>query len=580
VSALRRELGYDLAASDVARSSCLEELEQLCLKAKAAGPAQGGESVQGDAEGSKPDDSTGDAWAILAIPRFWKAPVGWLIRLDAVPEERAMRAACWALVRRHAGLRACPYKTSGDEAVATMCNQAAPMVLTMGALLGQVGERFISKASSGFFATWPRVVVAPRGTEPVPQTDKEVANFEWLRFTSEADLRSNAWLKARSRGFKLPASISVLVLSRDAGAAATRNGSHNGVNGNLGPASSRNQDVAYLHVAVNHAVSDAACIVPLVTDLLVLHAAAVRVQHADAPPANLRELADAAESAAALPPAPNGLAVQQARLHAALSAASGGTCGDTIDICHSVFHPRRRGFDHYVRMKQGACSLLEAGAGVIGIPSDHLLVAIIATAYAKISGKLEVKLTLIVPMRDGRGEGRAIANMATTRHLTMCFKGRSLLAVALHLSTRLRRREWDVSDVFGDDGDRVFINIRDIPKFEGASPVMEDVDTRRATTRFVRNVMEMFVDRESEHSWCFSIGIRDDLSGAAFSQALRCALWRSAMDPLGPAMYAEPLIPPGAEAATATKTVPKEVETPSATPAASSIPEVTPVKAL
>merc|ERR1712166_222438 len=125
-----------------------------------------------------------------------------------------------------------------------------------------------------------------------------------------------------------------------------------------------------------------------------------------------------------------------------------------------------------------------------------------------------------------------IANLATTRHLTLWLGKRSLLAIALDLSQRLRRREWELNDPIGDDGDRLFVNVRDIPKFDGATSVMEDVDTKRANTRFVRNVMEMFVDKEKEYSWAFIIGISDKLCGFRFGEALRKALWTTT-EPLG-----------------------------------------------
>merc|ERR1712139_314593 len=81
----------------------------------------------------------------------------------------------------------------------------------------------------------------------------------------------------------------------------------------------------------------------------------------------------------------------------------------------------------------------------------------------------------------------------------------------------------------------------DIPKFDGAAAVMENVDTTRATTRFVRNVMEMFVDKESEASWAFIIGLRNDMDGKRFAQALKKALWSAAAEPFGPSI---PSLPP------------------------------------
>jgi len=259
-------------------------------------------------------------------------------------------------------------------------------------------------------------------------------------------------------------------------------------------------------------------------------------------------LVSAALATAALPSAPDGLAVQHMRLLSALlpprecSDSARGSCTavgplpsaeSALDLAHNAFHPRRRGYDHYIRLMPGACRVLDAASRVVGVPGDHLLVAALTAAFAQISRRTEVKLSLIAPMRDARGENQVVANLATTRHLSVGIGGgRSLLAVALELSTRLRRREWALSDVLGDDGDRFFINVRSIPGFEGACPVMEAVDTARRPTRFVRNLVEMFADQETPESWTLWMGLREDLDGTALARALRSVLWRLAMDPL------------------------------------------------
>jgi hypothetical protein len=444
-----------------------------------------------------------------------------------------MRAAACALVKRHPGLRANPYSKPGDEYLADMCIRSSAVVLVMNRMIGGHAKRFLSEASQGFCAAWPKVIVSPPKEGVMPSPGTEMCNFEWLRFPTMAELRSAAWLRARSRGFKTPAQIAVLILG----------GTGNGNSDAVGQKSngSASGDRAYLHVAVNHAVCDAFCIVPLMADLLALYAAAVKASSGDPPPANIGILSDKALEAASLPRAPNGLAVQEARLKTALDPIRQNA--DAQDICQNIFAPRRRGQDYYVRMKAGACSMLEAGSSIIGIPPDHLLVAAISAAFACITSQLEVKLSLIVPMRDGEGEGQIISNLASTRHMDVWFGKRSFLSVALELSQRLRRREWYLCDFVGDDGDRLFVNIRDIPRFEGAAAVMEDVDTERSNTRFVRNIMEMFVDRESETSWAFSIGIRDDLDGHAFAQALQKALWTAAAEPMV-AGAAIPVLPP------------------------------------
>eukprot|EP00439_Symbiodinium_sp_Y106_P000148 s9602_g1.t1 len=138
----------------------------------------------------------GECDSQLAISRSECAPVGWLIQLDDIPDQKAMRVACRALVQRHVSLRAAPYRLAGDEVTASMqalFGVAEPPSISK--LQVGRGPALSTGAGKGLLAAWPRT-----------------ANFEWLCFETEADLHHAAWLKARSRGFKPPASISVLLL--------------------------------------------------------------------------------------------------------------------------------------------------------------------------------------------------------------------------------------------------------------------------------------------------------------------------------------------------------------------------------
>merc|ERR1712176_879932 len=136
----------------------------------------------------------------------------------------------------------------------------------------------------------------------------------------------------------------------------------------------------YLHVAVNHAVTDNASIVPLVEDLFKLHDTARSIGKSVAP--CLDELVKMTLEKSTLPPAPNGLAVQEARLRGTLAA---NMSSDAIDCCHNAFADRQRGYDFYVRLEAGGCTMLEIGSLVIGVPKDHLLVTSIALAFASAS---------------------------------------------------------------------------------------------------------------------------------------------------------------------------------------------------
>ncbi|CAE8635215.1 unnamed protein product [Polarella glacialis] len=581
VSTLRRELGANLATGEVVRCTTVAELEvlvEVCMAASrfTSGTGKGHLSGSERTKAETTDEDAAGSWAIYAIPRFWKAPVGWLIRLDEVPEEAAMRTACRALVRRHPALRAVPYSCPGDEAAAVLCNGGAQTLIVLRALLGihsdmrdneaqgvETGGRFCREAGQGLMKAWPRVASSPSSGGPplcAAGAPEEVAHFEWFRFETEAELRHAAWMRARSRGFKPPASIAVLVLSGGNKAGPTEAAS-NSEDGSTGLC----DDIAYLHVSVNHAVTDAASIMPLVSDLLELHRAAQVLSPTNGTATNgiatngtaingtaangtatnstaavgaarlgLEASAEAALAAAELSPAPNGLAISEERLRRTLqpeTAAVGSD--DRLDLAHCAFAASRRGYDHYVKLLPGAGRVMEAAASVVGIPRDHLLVTALVAAFSQAAGVSEVKLSLIIPNRDGPGQGQAVANLANTRHLSVWTKDRSLFAIALDLSSRLRRREWQLCDLINDDGDRLFINLRAIPDFQGAKPVIEAVDTIRNLTHSVRNIVEMFADQETEETWTMWMGVRNDLDATELSKALKKALWGLAVDPLG-----------------------------------------------
>jgi hypothetical protein len=353
-------------------------------------------------------------------------------------------------------------------------------------------------------------VTLPQEAAETPPSD---LHFEWHTFETEAELRHAQFFKARSRGFKTPAAVAVLVLSPGA---RGRDGS--GVVGAAGSEIEKSPTTAYLSIAVNHAMSDAPCVVPLVADLLALHKAALQTSVV-APTASplahgLRAAAAEALARAKLPPLPHSLELQRERLKKTLSKHGLGGADDSLDLGQDAFREGRRGYDHYIRMLPGACKLLEIGAEVVGVPSDHLLVVALAVAFGRVAEFFdEVKVTLIVPTRDERGEGHVIANLSNTRHLRIALRKRSLFAVALDLSGRLRRREWELCDFLRDDGDLLFINVRSLPPMEGAQPQIETVDTSRVVTSIVRNMIEMFADQERADQWTFTMGIRNDLDG-------------------------------------------------------------------
>ncbi|CAL1174046.1 unnamed protein product [Cladocopium goreaui] len=298
---------------------------------------------------------------------------------------------------------------------------------------------------------------------------------EWRSWLEK---RHAAWLKARSRGFRTPASMSVLFLP-----AASNDG----------------KDVA----------TDAASIVPMASAEAVL-------EHTK------------------LPVAPDGLAIAEERLQGSVLGTKVPGWEERLDLLHNSCPPRKRGYDHYVKFTPSAGRVLEAASSVTGIPTDHLLVAALAASLSFAQRISEVKLTLIVPMRDGPGHGQAVSNLASTRHLSVWAQERSLFDIAFELSSRFRRRDWHTCQLLDDNGDRLFINLRGIPAFDGAVPVIEPQDTTRKPTRFVRNIVEMFADQETLHSWTMWMGLREDVDASAFSRALRKALWGLATCPLNP----------------------------------------------
>lgn len=445
-----------------------------------------------------------------------------------------MRAACRALVRRHIGLRVEPKGVAHNEAVCQLVNNTAPVVVALRQLLGDIGFGIVDRLWQSLFEAWPQVGSIPlaaaqaakragASAEEVEQlAGQEEAHFRWMRFDSEADLRNEAWLRARSRGFKVPAHIGILVLS-ESGRRASQEADR-GAGGVVQPQG----DLAYLSIAVNHAVCDGATIVALYADLMALHRAALACRSKKGRPATDLDPEEVLE-AASLPNLPNGMAVQQQRLQRGLR----GEGQDAIDFAHGVYTPRRGGYDHYIRLMPGAIRVLEAGAAVLGVPADHLLIVALAVAYGRVAEQhKKVKISLIVPNRDAVGEGHLVGNMATTRHLELWVAGRSLLQVALDLSQKLRRRDWGLCDVIEDDGNCVFVNLRAISRLDGGSPEIEKIDTYRAGTRSCRNAVEMFADQETADQWTLAMGLREDVDGASFAEALKRALWGVATDPL------------------------------------------------
>jgi len=520
-SALRREMGINLRPPEISQCRSLADLERMCMKGRE--DAKLAMHIDEKAEDSS-DLVDHNMWAIFAIPRFWQAPVGWLLKLHEFPSEKAMRIACRALVLRHVGLRAYPQSMAPDAAIPELINRAAPNIIAMQDILAlHCHTNLFRKACRAFLSAWPTVSVTQCASQQ--STDgPEVAHFEWKEYTDFQDLRHEAWQRARSRGFRMPLSIAVLVHATD------------------DMCTEENQGVvqedkeAYLHISVNHAVCDAACIVPLMADLLSLHQAALDADNVDAETginedanlaAQINNAATATLASSKLPALPNSLALQQERLRKGLE----GIQEDSLDLAHCAFHPRRRGYDYYMKLGPDACKVLEAAAASTGIPADHMLVVVIALGFYCVMKDPRVKLTLLVPMRDSDGEGFVIANLATTRHISVWVKDRSFIDIALNLSSFIRRREWTTADVLGDDGDRLFLNVRSLPSFFGASPVIESIDTRKGGTQYVNNVVEMFADQESAEMWTLSMGIRDDVDGNRFAQGIKSALWCMATNP-------------------------------------------------
>lgn len=310
-------------------------------------------------------------------------------------------------------------------------------------------------------------------------------------------------------------------------------------------------DTAFLHISVNHAVSDAACVVAMVSDLIeltrtgrsLLEAPDSKVTAGDNHAA-IEGLARASILASGLLPAPNGIRIMQDRLKETLFGAvwrpasapkPPPDAAPALDVVHNSLNCRRTGYDYYVRLLPGACRVMSFAAKTVGVPVDHLIVSVIGLASARVLDSEVVKFSLIAPMRDGRNEAHAVGNVASTRHLDV-FVGapKSVAACVLDISSRLRRRDWSLCDVLNDDGDRVLINVRSLPEFVGASTEIERVDTTRNPSKAVRNVIEMFVDQETAEQWTLWIGLRHDLSGRLLSRTMRQAIWSLATSPLLP----------------------------------------------
>eukprot|EP00928_Gymnodinium_smaydae_P009472 TRINITY_DN13556_c0_g1_i2.p1 TRINITY_DN13556_c0_g1~~TRINITY_DN13556_c0_g1_i2.p1 ORF type:complete len:1474 (+),score=319.90 TRINITY_DN13556_c0_g1_i2:309-4424(+) len=523
LNALRRELKIALSVREVGACETVGDLVEFCRATAtrdaasapaAAGAGAGGEAAAAAAGGgglATPGAEEGETASIYVIPRFFQAPVSWLLRLDVAPDEACLRIAARQLLERHVALRMVPKEADG---IVCFANNAAPWFAALREALGPPFAPFLARVGRRCHDAWPRVRV--RDVPELSPAELE-AHFEWCWFDRLEDLFAEAKMRRRSRGFNGPIQLTMLSLrarSQTTGGAPLPGAG----NASAGPQH-------YLCLAANHAAVDGACMMPLIHDLTAFHAAALEVARASG--------GKAGRGTPELPALASPIAMLSRRLRAALS----GEGEDAVDFAQGSFSVRSEGYDHFVVLELSASRLLDLACHSIGVPMDHLILSCIVCAYARISGLTEVRVTAIVPMRDGLGESNMVGNIASTRCVHVPLGHRSLVGVALEVSRRLRLRLWSATPV-PDDENGVFLNVRSCPSFPGATVVADQIDMEMARTNYVGCALGMYVDQDEERGWILSAGLRSDLDGSAFGDAMRSVLYGLALDPCAEALPA------------------------------------------
>eukprot|EP00927_Polykrikos_kofoidii_P018313 TRINITY_DN18474_c0_g1_i1.p1 TRINITY_DN18474_c0_g1~~TRINITY_DN18474_c0_g1_i1.p1 ORF type:complete len:1546 (-),score=234.08 TRINITY_DN18474_c0_g1_i1:137-4243(-) len=467
-SALRRETGKRVSRDALRRASSLGDLltEIASLPVENTGSLEatsrrggvtdfGGSQKQQQQRGMAGVQGEFAIWGLM-----WFSKCQWVLRRSKPLQVDIFRDALAELVEMHVALRAelrDPYRLfcvtqqafsifelwrryGSHLALAQKADRAALAVLGPS---GQHIVRQMAKAASGvvgcavrwsFKHAWPRVAARQRSVASA--NDALVVRG---RVASLKEAQEEVHKPIRD-GFQPPFKV-VLVPYGDPG--------------------KHEAEGALLRIMVTHMLSDGYCIVPLLSDLAHLVAAAESARDGCA------EEGAGRPCVAALPPVLNMFAAIEPRLASTI---------DGVDEAHGITrNPLWRNWKteaHTVisTLPAEVVGAIRWAANRMAVPEDVAMLTLVGTTLAWFQDRESVLFAMVVPQRDGPAENDMIGLFADIRHLVMQTGGLNFVGAAMRLLHDVQERNWRAPGL-ATQSDVPFVNFEwtDLEELQGFS---------------------------------------------------------------------------------------------------------------
>eukprot|EP00930_Biecheleria_cincta_P039361 TRINITY_DN27064_c0_g1_i1.p1 TRINITY_DN27064_c0_g1~~TRINITY_DN27064_c0_g1_i1.p1 ORF type:complete len:1328 (+),score=219.18 TRINITY_DN27064_c0_g1_i1:54-4037(+) len=447
-SALLREEGKHLSMDSLRRCKTLRDLLQ---EIDSVAPVQQDTVPSSSAGGmlkfycrSRKRDEL-PAWGMM-----WNSKCLWTLHHAGPIDAAVLKQAVGELLRRHAALRSEP----ADPMRLFTAVQETLSVLTLLRLeweeweAGPLMRCFFAAVAWSLKEAWPRL----RATSP--DVDRVMTELEMqsTRDRAEACVRS----ARNARPFKPP--FELIFAPYEGG--------------------------LVLQICVTHMLADGFCIVPLMTDLASLVAAAEQGNNSS-------------KVSAQLPSLQNPLQVLFSRIERTINADT--SLADTITPQRLDEPP---GSQDAISLRAVMPQLLvedvRRTAALLAVTDEVVMLAALGVTMAKLDQKVTVSIQMVVPQRDGPGASDMVAMFSDYRCLDIPTEGLSYAGVALSLYHMVKERLWRAPLPTGQS-ELPFVNF-EWTDFEERHGFSQIVDAGRSDTS-VQTPMKLVVDQPDSQSW-------------------------------------------------------------------------------